>query len=110
MVNDIIDTYTVQAGNGDEGNVSLLVLVGQKEHLHGNNCIVDTDGSLSKGTEVNYHEVSFELQANSHNWSIKGKTRMTIDKAGNIEWEEILHRINMLVLYSSNLELAPRNR
>lgn len=46
MVNDIIDTYTVQAGNGDEGNVSLLVLVGQKEHLHGNNCIVDTDGSL----------------------------------------------------------------
>lgn len=98
MVNEIIDTYAVQAGNRDERNVSLLILVGQKEHLHGNNCIVDTDSSLSKGTEVKYHEVSFEVQANSHSWSIKGKTSMTRDKAGNIVWEEILHRINMLVL------------
>lgn len=60
--------YTHRAG-WKQGwrKLSLLVLVGQKEHLHGNNCIIDTDSSLNKGTEVKYHEVSFELPANSHN-------------------------------------------
>lgn len=74
-------------------NLAFSVFVGQTEHSQ-DNYIIDTDSSLHKGTEVKYHEVSFELQANSCNWSIKGKTR---DKAGNVEWDKILHRINILV-------------
>lgn len=52
MVNAIVNTYTVKAGDRNEGNLALSVLVGQKEHPHEKNCIIDTGSSLSRGTEV----------------------------------------------------------
>lgn len=63
--------------------MAFLELVGQKEHPHTDNSISDMDSSFSKGTRVKYYEVSFELRANSCNWSMKGKTIMKRDKAGN---------------------------
>lgn len=111
MVNATVNTYTVQDGGTEEGNLAFPVSVGQKEHPHEDNCVIDTDRSnLSKGTEVKYLEVSFELQANSHISSIKGKTSMTRDKAGNEEWEEVLHRMNVMLVPHSNSGLEHKGR
>lgn len=92
MVNVTVNTCTVQAGNTEDGNLALPAL-GQKEDPQEDNCLVDTDSSMSKDTEVKYHEVLFELQVNC-NWSIKGKASMARYKTGDVEWEEIPHRIN----------------
>lgn len=96
MVNAIVNTTTVKAGNRHGRNLALQVLIGQEKDPYENNRIIDRNSSLSRGMQVKYHGIPFELQTNSHNWRIKGKTSMTEDKAGGDELEEMLHRIYML--------------